>query len=217
MQHDLHFGQRGSLCEPRSSPSLPHSAFKNGKKRRGHNTLTCTRVSSLYPGFSGEVANAMRPWRAQGACSIVLAHISRARFVTPTERISFRQPAVRAGICKWNRFPFATGCDKPRANAVGGDVAALIKSERVIPLQFRLEVRLASSSIDILTWKCAGSSLPCRTRLQSATELLSSVHSVSSGSLFTLLQNGWIDLPRADRRSIQSMQDLRRRRRRSAF
>ena len=65
------------------------------------------------------------------------------------------------------------------------------------------------SHSQFLTWKCAGSSFPCLTRLHSATELLSSVHSVSRGSLFTLLQNGWIDFPRADRRSIQSMHDLK--------
>jgi hypothetical protein len=46
-----------------------------------------------------------------------------------------------------------------------------------------------------LTWYMSGSFSWCSTRLQRATELRSSVHSVSSGSRFTLLQNGCIDFP----------------------
>lgn len=35
----------------------------------------------------------------------------------------------------------------------------------------------------------------CSTKLHKATELLSSVHSVSSGSFFTLSQKGWVESP----------------------
>ena len=48
---------------------------------------------------------------------------------------------------------------------------------------------------DIYTWKWDGSSLTWRTKLHRATEDRSSVHSVSRGSRFTLLQKGWIDWP----------------------
>ena len=49
--------------------------------------------------------------------------------------------------------------------------------------------------ISIYTWKWDGSSLTWRTKLHRATEDRSSVHSVSRGSRFTLLQKGWIDWP----------------------
>lgn len=49
--------------------------------------------------------------------------------------------------------------------------------------------------IGALTWYSRGSSVSWRIKLQRATELLSTVHSVCKGSRFTFEQNGWIERP----------------------
>jgi hypothetical protein len=64
-----------------------------------------------------------------------------------------------------------------------------------MPLVVVVVVVVVRAYFDFLTWYMSGSFSWCSTKLQRATELRSSVHSVSKGSRFTLLQKGCIDLP----------------------